>query len=95
MIERERKGERQWRRFAYVAVMDAACRAEIVRVLNSAGWRVEERASGYHVLQDLCDIIACEQGRIAPGLIVIDARARSCDDDDASPLPANRGQDCG
>src|SRR5436190_24337149 len=50
--------EPRWRRFAYVAVEDAACRTAIVRALASIDWRVEERSTGFHLIQDLCDIIA-------------------------------------
>ena len=70
--------EPRWRRFAYVAVEDAACRTAIARALASIEWRVEERSTGFHLLQDLCDIIAGDRDRVGPGLIVVDAEARGC-----------------
>jgi hypothetical protein len=66
------------RHFAYVAVENAAWRGAISETLKQQGWRVELRASGFDLLEDLCDLITNERPAIAPDLLVIDRLARGC-----------------
>jgi len=64
--------------FAYVAVENAVWRSAISETLRQRSWRVEVRASGFDLLEDLCDLITNERPAIAPDLLVIDRLARGC-----------------
>src|SRR5688572_29836158 len=68
----------EWREFAYVVIEDPMCRVAVVQALLVAGWRVEQRATAFHLIEDLCDLIIEGGERAGPGLLVLDARARGC-----------------
>jgi hypothetical protein len=64
--------------FAYVAVENASWRSAISETLKQQAWRVELRACGFDLLEDLCDLITNERPAVAPDLLVIDRLARGC-----------------
>lgn len=68
----------RWRPVVYVAVQDRACRARIIDALHAQGCAVVERATGFHVIQSIAEIIEGAHAWSRPGLIVIDAVLRGC-----------------
>jgi FixJ family two-component response regulator len=63
---------------AFVCVSDRACRARIISTLWRQGWRTLELPTGFHVVQELADVITGQAPQNRPGLVVIDAIASGC-----------------
>ena len=63
---------------AYVSMHDDARRARIVTVLESAGWTVITKPTGFHLVQAIAEVIEGRTTWFRPSLIVIDARSRGC-----------------
>jgi FixJ family two-component response regulator len=63
---------------AYIAVHDTDVRAQLVEILEQAGWAVIPQPTGFHLLQAIVDVIDGTQRWLDPTLIVIDAYARGC-----------------
>lgn len=70
--------EKATRHVAYVTMQDAEARAEIVSVLERAGWAVIPQPTGFHLLQSIADVVEGRYTWLDPMLIVIDAYARGC-----------------
>lgn len=62
---------------AFVCVSDRVCRAQIISALWRHNWHARELPTGFHVVQELADVIAGTPGN-RPGLVVIDAITRGC-----------------
>ena len=61
-----------------VAVRDRDCRTSITRSLRRLGWRVNEHASGFHIVQALSDVIIGDAVSPHPDLVVVDAISPGC-----------------
>lgn len=63
---------------AYVTTQDASARTDITETLERAGWRVIPQPTGFHLLQEIADVIDGKYTWLDPTLIVTDAYARGC-----------------
>lgn len=66
------------RNWAFVCVSDRTLRANIISTLWRHDWHARELPTGFHVVQELADVIAGTAQETKPGLVVIDAIARGC-----------------
>lgn len=66
------------RPIAYVTLKDAAVRDRVVQRLYRAGWAVRTPSTGFHLIEQISDLIEARTRRSRPDLIVIDAHARGC-----------------
>lgn len=64
----------------YAAIRDEALRAELSRSLARLGWRVVARPTGFHLVQELADVILdpAPASRPAIGLLVVDEPSPGC-----------------
>ena len=61
----------------HVSVADFACRQRISDALRRQGWHVVEQPTGFHLLQNIADVIEGQTERL-PALLVVDVRSRGC-----------------
>jgi hypothetical protein len=61
----------------YTAIRDEAIRAELARSLARLGWRVVDRQTAFHVVQELADAIL-EQAPPPIGMVVVDEPSPGC-----------------
>ena len=78
MMTNEMVHDEHFRPVAYVTMLDRGACAEIVDVLERAGWCVILQPTGFHLIQAISGVIDGEQTWLRPSLIVIDARSRGC-----------------
>lgn len=70
---------RRWRPVAYVAVVDVERRRSISKVLGRDGWLVIDLPSGYHLVEDIADVLLGEQALLRPpDLVVVDVASPGC-----------------
>jgi len=62
----------------YTAIRDEAIRAELARSLAQLGWRVVERPTGFHIVQELADVILERAPAPPVGLLVVDEPSHGC-----------------
>ncbi len=62
----------------YTAIRDEAIRAELARSLAELGWRVVERRTGFHLVEELADVILERAPRPAIGMVVVDEPSPGC-----------------
>jgi len=62
----------------YTAIRDESLRAELGRSLSRLGWRVIDRPTGFHLIQELADVILEEAPRPTVGLLVVDEPSPGC-----------------
>ncbi|HWO23215.1 MAG TPA: hypothetical protein VNO30_30950 [Kofleriaceae bacterium] len=64
----------------YAAIRDEALRAELTRSLGQLGWRVVARPTGFHLVQELADVILDPARAVWPpiGLLVVDEPSPGC-----------------
>jgi hypothetical protein len=62
----------------YTAIRDEAIRGEIARSLTRLGWRVIDRPTGFHLVQELADVILEQAPKPAVGLVVVDEPSPGC-----------------
>jgi hypothetical protein len=64
----------------YAAIRDEALRDELSRSLAQLGWRVVARPTGFHLVQELADVILdpAQAPRPAIGLLVVDEPSPGC-----------------
>jgi CheY-like chemotaxis protein len=69
----------RWRPVAYVAVLDVARRRRISEALRGDGWVVIDLPSGYHLVEDIADVLLGEHACLRPpDLVVVDAASPGC-----------------
>jgi CheY-like chemotaxis protein len=69
----------RWRPVAYVAVLDGARRRRISEALRGDGWVVIDLPSGYHLVEDIADVLLGEHACLRPpDLVVVDAASPGC-----------------
>lgn len=69
----------RWRPVAYVAVLDGAQRRRISEALRGDGWFVIDLPSGYHLVEDIADVLLGEHAYLRPpDLVVVDAASPGC-----------------
>jgi hypothetical protein len=64
----------------YAAIRDEALRAELTRSLAQLGWHVVARPTGFHLVQELADVILdpARVPRPPIGLLVVDEPSPGC-----------------
>jgi hypothetical protein len=62
----------------YTAIRDATIRAQLARSLARLGWRVIERQTGYHLIEELADVILEKAPKPPIGLVVVDEPSPGC-----------------
>jgi FixJ family two-component response regulator len=63
---------------SYIAIRDAALRARVASELAGLGWRVVERPSGFHLIEELADVILERAPKPQLGLVVVDEPSPGC-----------------
>lgn len=62
----------------YTAIRDESLRAELARSLARLGWRVVDRQTAFHLVEELADVIL-EQAPAPPiGMVVVDEPSPGC-----------------
>jgi hypothetical protein len=62
----------------YVAIRDDAVRALITESLSELGWNVIARPTGFHLVEQLADVILAPSGRRGIDLVVVEERSPGC-----------------
>lgn len=69
----------RWRPVAYVALHDAATRRRLSEALRGDGWVVIDLPSGYHLVEDMADVLLGEHACLRPpDLVVVEAASPGC-----------------
>jgi hypothetical protein len=62
----------------YTAIRDEAIRAELASSLARLGWRVIGRPTGFHLVQELADVILEQAPKPSVDLVVVDEPSPGC-----------------
>jgi hypothetical protein len=62
----------------YTAIRDEAIRDQLARSLAKLGWRVVDRPTGFHLVQELADVILEQAPKPRVGLLVVDEPSPGC-----------------
>jgi hypothetical protein len=63
---------------SYIAIRDAALRARVASELATLGWHVVERPSGFHLVEELADVILERAPKPQVGLVVVEEPSPGC-----------------
>jgi hypothetical protein len=62
----------------YTAIRNAATRAELMQSLTKLGWRVVDRKSTYHLVEELADVILGKAPKPEVDLVVVEEPSPGC-----------------